>query len=128
MSKRTAITFELNGRPVTVRVQPGRSLLHVLREDLDLTGTKQGCDSEGECGACTVLLDGEAVGGRHGLPQLHALDELHDQDGLGLGAGIEGDEAGDVGVLGNGQQGPGLLEWREGVVGQAARLEARSVA
>ncbi|MGD2041197.1 MAG: molybdopterin-dependent oxidoreductase, partial [Anaerolineae bacterium] len=61
MSKRTAITFELNGRPVTVRVQPGRSLLHVLREDLDLTGTKQACDGEGECGACTILLDGQAV-------------------------------------------------------------------
>ena len=61
MTKRTAITFELNGRPVTVQVEPGRSLLHVLRQDLDLTGTKQACDGEGECGACTVLLDGEAV-------------------------------------------------------------------
>ncbi|MGD8398485.1 MAG: molybdopterin-dependent oxidoreductase, partial [Anaerolineae bacterium] len=55
------VTFELNGREVTVAVEPSRSLLYVLREVLDLTGTKQGCDCEGECGACTVLLDGEAV-------------------------------------------------------------------
>ncbi|MEJ2731965.1 MAG: molybdopterin-dependent oxidoreductase [Anaerolineae bacterium] len=57
----TPITFVLNGRPVTVEAEPGRTLLRVLREDLDLTGTKQACDSEGECGACTVLLDGQAV-------------------------------------------------------------------
>ena len=55
------VSFVLNGQPVTVAVGPGRRLLQVLREDLGLTGTKQGCDCEGECGACTVLLDGEAV-------------------------------------------------------------------
>ncbi len=55
------VSFVLNGRPVVVAVKPGRRLLHVLREDLGLTGTKQGCDCEGECGACTILLDGEAV-------------------------------------------------------------------
>lgn len=61
MAELKPITFLVNGRAVTVRAQPGRTLLRVLREDLDLTGTKQACDSEGECGACTVLLDGEAV-------------------------------------------------------------------
>ncbi|MCL7452277.1 MAG: molybdopterin-dependent oxidoreductase [Anaerolineae bacterium] len=55
------VRFVLNGREVVLTVDLGRSLLHVLREDLDLTGTKQACDCEGECGACTVLLDGEAV-------------------------------------------------------------------
>ena len=55
------ISFVLNGREMTLTVDPRRSLLSVLREDLDLTGTKQACDCEGECGACTVLLDGEAV-------------------------------------------------------------------
>jgi CO/xanthine dehydrogenase Mo-binding subunit/aerobic-type carbon monoxide dehydrogenase small subunit (CoxS/CutS family) len=51
----------VNGRQVTVPGEPGRSLLAVLREELDLTGTKQACDGQGECGACTVLLDGQAV-------------------------------------------------------------------
>ncbi|MBN1659621.1 MAG: molybdopterin-dependent oxidoreductase [Anaerolineae bacterium] len=55
------VTFTLNGREVTVAVEPSRTLLYVLREVLDLTGTKQGCDGEGECGACTILLDGQAV-------------------------------------------------------------------
>ena len=52
--------FTLNGTPATVDVHPMKRLLDVLREDCRLTGTKEGC-GEGECGACTVLLDGEAV-------------------------------------------------------------------
>ncbi len=55
------ISFTLNGKAVTVRTDPMRTLLEVLRNDLGLTGTKQGCDLEGECGACTVLLDGVPV-------------------------------------------------------------------
>ena len=54
------ITFTLNGQPRTVRTDPDRPLLEVLREDLELTGTKYGC-GESECGACTVLVDGVAV-------------------------------------------------------------------
>ena len=50
----------VNGRERTVDSPPDRPLLWVLREDLQLTGTKYGC-GEGECGACTVLVDGEAV-------------------------------------------------------------------
>ena len=56
-----AICFTLNGQPVTLRVDPVRTLLEVLRGELGLTGTKQGCDLEGECGACTVLVDGLPV-------------------------------------------------------------------
>ena len=52
--------FNLNGAPVEVEVTGSRRLLDVLREDLGLTGTKEGC-GEGECGACSVLLDGEVV-------------------------------------------------------------------
>jgi carbon-monoxide dehydrogenase small subunit len=54
------VRFRLNGAPVEVAVPGMRRLLDVLREDLGLTGTKEGC-GEGECGACSVLLDGLAV-------------------------------------------------------------------
>ena len=52
--------FSLNGKNVNVRAHPMKRLLDVLREECGLTGTKEGC-GEGECGACTVLLDGEPV-------------------------------------------------------------------
>ena len=54
------IAFELNGDPVEVAFAPHKTLLEVLREDLGLTGTKHGCEL-GECGTCTVLLDGKPV-------------------------------------------------------------------
>jgi carbon-monoxide dehydrogenase small subunit len=53
-------SFTLNGRPVTVEAPPGYTVLETLRQILHLTGTKDGCSS-GDCGACTVLLDGKAV-------------------------------------------------------------------
>ena len=54
------IVFTLNGTRASLRVHPLKRLLDVLREDCGLTGTKEGC-GEGECGACTVLIDGRAV-------------------------------------------------------------------
>ncbi len=54
------IEFKLNGRDVALAVAPDARLLDVLRRDLGLTGTKEGC-GVGECGACTVLVDGQAV-------------------------------------------------------------------
>lgn len=54
------LTFELNGKPVSMEADGSRRLLDFIREDLRLTGTKEGC-SIGECGACTVILNGEAV-------------------------------------------------------------------
>ena len=53
----TALSFRVNGREVTVEADGSETLLAVLRERLRLTGTKEGC-AEGECGACTVLVDG----------------------------------------------------------------------
>ena len=55
-----AVSVTVNGRAETLHVPARRSLLHALREDLSLTGTKEGC-GVGTCGACTVLLDGRPV-------------------------------------------------------------------
>jgi aerobic-type carbon monoxide dehydrogenase small subunit (CoxS/CutS family) len=67
------LTFTVNGTPAAVDIEPEDTLLNVLRDRLRLTGTKEGC-TEGECGSCTVLVDGlpidsciyaaAAVGGR----------------------------------------------------------------
>jgi len=58
--KRVRVSFILNGERKDVEVSPEMTLLELLREVLGLTGTKEGC-GEGECGACTVLLDGRPV-------------------------------------------------------------------
>ncbi len=58
--KKVAIRFILNGKSIKVEVPPHWTLLRLLREKLGLTGTKEGCGI-GECGACTVLLDGMTV-------------------------------------------------------------------
>ncbi len=52
------LTLEVNGRALKVQVEPRESLLSVLRERLGMTGTKPGCE-RGECGSCTVLIDGQ---------------------------------------------------------------------
>ncbi len=57
---RKHVTIRVNGIAETHEVESNRTLLEFLRDDLDLTGTKEGCN-EGECGACMVLLDGRAV-------------------------------------------------------------------
>src|ERR1043165_1356409 len=54
------IEFTLNGEPVEVAFAPHKTLLELLREDLNLTGTKRGCEL-GECGTCAVLVDGRSV-------------------------------------------------------------------
>ena len=54
------ISFTINGKPTTVEVDPGMMVLDVLREVLNLTGTKHGCDNS-TCGTCTIVVNGKAV-------------------------------------------------------------------
>ena len=55
-----SIKLNVNGEMHTVEIEPTETLLHVLREKLSLTGTKEGC-GEGDCGACTILVNGKSV-------------------------------------------------------------------
>lgn len=68
--QRVEISCKVNGDTVSLRVYPMSRLLDVLREDLQLTGTKEGC-GEGECGACAILMDGALVNSCL-VPALHA--------------------------------------------------------
>jgi carbon-monoxide dehydrogenase small subunit len=58
--ERCDVSFKINGKRTTVHVDPMERLLDVLRHELSLTGAKEGC-GEGECGSCSVLMDGELV-------------------------------------------------------------------
>ncbi len=62
MSEPTPIALNINGAVHRLFVQPWHTLLHVLREEIGLTGAKRGCN-QGVCGACSVLIDGEVVRG-----------------------------------------------------------------
>ena len=76
MSVKRLIQLKINGEVAEVAVEPATTLLHVLREDLGLTGTKEGC-GVGDCGACTVLLDGKPV-----ASCLTLAVEVHDREVL----------------------------------------------
>lgn len=58
--ERKAIKFVLNGKPLEMTVPPSRTLLEMIRDDLKMTGTKEGC-GQGECGSCTVIMGGQTV-------------------------------------------------------------------
>ena len=82
-----AIHFTLNGEPVTVAAPVHWTILEVLRYQLQLTGTKQGCD-KGDCGACTILVDGEPVLGCITLAAYVEGREVLTVEGLGVGGQV----------------------------------------
>jgi carbon-monoxide dehydrogenase small subunit len=137
------VSFTVNGEPRTVTVNPLKRLLDVLREDLQLTGTKEGC-GEGECGACSVLVNDELVNsclipvmqvagarictveelGKHG--DLHPLQQAFAEAG-GAQCGIctPGMLMASVHLLGKNPH-PTMDEIREGLSGNLCRCTGYS--
>jgi xanthine dehydrogenase YagT iron-sulfur-binding subunit len=76
------IAFRVNGREQRVAVDPRTTLLDCLRDTLSLTGTKKGCD-HGQCGACTVHVDGRRINSCLSLAVMHDGDEITTVEGLG---------------------------------------------
>jgi xanthine dehydrogenase YagT iron-sulfur-binding subunit len=76
------LRLTVNGQPRLLRLDPRTSLLDALRERLQLTGTKKGCD-HGQCGACTVLVNGRRINSCLTLAVMHEGDEVTTIEGLG---------------------------------------------
>ena len=81
---KSLVTLHINGEAQTVAAEPHHTLLEVLREELGLTGTKHGCEL-GECGACTVLVDGRQMLSCLLLPQQIGTAEVTTVEGLANG-------------------------------------------
>jgi xanthine dehydrogenase YagT iron-sulfur-binding subunit len=138
-----SITLTINGKPRTVELEDARvTLLDLLRERLDLTGTKKGCD-RGQCGACTVLLDGRRINSClvlaasqdgaevltiEGLAQdgeLHPVQAAFiAHDGFQCGFCTPGQIMSAVGLIQEGQAGNDPERVREGMSGNLCRCGA----
>ncbi|WP_233235134.1 aldehyde dehydrogenase iron-sulfur subunit PaoA [Bordetella sp. LUAb4] len=81
-SSSSAVAFQVNGELREIEVDPRTTLLDALREHLKLTGTKKGCD-HGQCGACTVILDGRRVNACLTLAVMHQGSSITTIEGLG---------------------------------------------
>jgi len=81
------IAFKVNGESYSLAVEPWRTLNEVLREDLNLTGTKLGCGS-GDCGACTVIVDGRTVSSCLTLAVTVDGKDIKTVEGLASGEGL----------------------------------------
>ena len=77
-----SVTFEVNGEQQTLALDARTTLLDALREHLHLTGTKKGCD-HGQCGACTVLVNGVRINSCLSLAVMHTGDKVTTIEGLG---------------------------------------------
>ena len=74
-------SFTVNGTPCSLDLDPRVTLLDALRDHLDLTGSKKGCD-HGQCGACTVLVDGRRINACLSLAVMHDGDQITTVEGL----------------------------------------------
>lgn len=88
MAKKRIVTTTINGREEQFLCEPRQTLLDVLRDTLDLTGTKEGC-SNGNCGACTVLLNGRAVDSCLVLAVETEGAEIETIEGVASGEGLD---------------------------------------
>ena len=77
-----SVSLHINGQAHTLQIAPWTTLLDALREYLDLTGTKKGCD-HGQCGACTVLVDGKRINSCLTLAVMQEGSEIQTIEGLG---------------------------------------------
>ena len=76
------VKMKVNGKPRELKLDPRTTLLDALREHLQLTGTKKGCD-HGQCGACTIMVDGKRINSCLSLAVMHEGDEITTIEGLG---------------------------------------------
>jgi len=77
------VSFEVNGKAQALELDTRTTLLDALREHLKLTGTKKGCD-HGQCGACTVIIDGRRINSCLSLAVMHEGDKVITIEGLGV--------------------------------------------
>ena len=82
MPSTATVSFSVNGAPRTLELDTRTTLLDALREHLHLTGTKKGCD-HGQCGACTVIVDGQRINSCLTLAVMHQGDKVITIEGLG---------------------------------------------
>jgi xanthine dehydrogenase YagT iron-sulfur-binding subunit len=87
-SSTVALEFSINGRKHGFSLDPRVTLLDLLREDLGLTGTKKGCD-HGQCGACTVLVNGRRINSCLSLAVSHQGDEITTIEGIAKGDSLD---------------------------------------